>query len=154
MALIGGLFHRVGTQRRGRGEQQRGRGGRRQRARGGGGGKAAGADPGRVYVRGAPRPERGPYGCVSGNDGGRLSYLLFLQNPTNIHLLTQGEHLTVGGSKKTVWQLDLMTGLTVLNTIEMPCGTFYKCWIETDENRPDVWPSFIIHASTIINPPH
>lgn len=34
----------------------------------------------------------------------------------------QGEHVTVGGNKKSVWQLDLLTGLTVLNTIEVPCG--------------------------------
>lgn len=42
--------------------------------------------------------------------------------PTLYHV-QQGEHVTVGGSKKTLWQLDLMTGLTVLNTIEVPCGT-------------------------------
>jgi hypothetical protein len=39
-----------------------------------------------------------------------------------VSFCVQGEHLTVGGNKQTVWQLDLMTGLTVLNTIDVPCG--------------------------------
>lgn len=46
--------------------------------------------------------------------------LVWLLLPTTL----QREHLTVGGSKKTVWQLDLMTGLTVLTTVEVPCGRY------------------------------
>lgn len=34
----------------------------------------------------------------------------------------QTPHLSVGGTRNTIWHLDMLTGLSVVSKVEVPCG--------------------------------